>query len=336
MIRGARAAASEGVAANAAQAVIDAGGTAVDAVIAGFFGAAGASEGVLFAPAVAIVAGFGAGGRLYDGRPAQPGKGAPRPRGFVDEASIPAAARVAVPRSIGMLMLLSGVRGRATLSELARAGVESADASGNKKRAALIRRVGAAGVLALRAPEIERALLAAGGVVAGGALTAADLEETAPSEGEAAATSLEDNLTVYTPPFAADPAGDAVAEAIVACDGRGTIAALAYVPARKGLAIPDLEISLDLSAVPVRRGVTRVSPGTVLPARAPIAIAVQPGSFSAAVGLPGAQLVDPGRVGALAKGAAAETALAELRESAGARAAIAVVTDGKTARVATG
>jgi gamma-glutamyltranspeptidase/glutathione hydrolase len=333
VIRGARAAASEGAAAEAAQAVLDAGGVAVDAVIAGFFGAAGAHPGVLLGPVVALVAGFGAGGRVFDGRAAQPGRGAPRPRGFVDEAAIPPGARVAVPRSIAMLMLLSGYRGKAPLAELARHGVAAAEGASAKARARLIRRVGAAGVLSLRASEVMRALLAAGGSVAGGALTEADIEEATPTEAEAEATAAGEGLTVYTPgqepPGEGDEGG---AEAVLACDGRGTIAAIAYVPARRGVAVPDLELTLGLSAAPVRRGVTRVAPGTLLPAPAPVAIAVRTGGFAAAAALPGRASLDGAAVAELTRGTSVEAALAGLREKASASAGIAVVTDGKTAR----
>ena len=341
MIRAARAAGSETVAAAAAQAVIEAGGGAVDAVIAGFFGAAGAHPGVLLGPVVALVAGFGAGGRAVDGRPAQPGRGAARPRGFVDEASIPDGARVAVPRSLAAIMLLSAHQRRGRLGDLVKAGVAAADGAGAKARAKLLRKVGSAGVLALRAPEVLGALLAVGGPVAGGALTAADIEEAAPGETEATAVAASDGLTVYTPPFArpdrADTGaagGGSEAEIVVACDGRGVLAALAYTPAREGIPVPALEVTLGRDAVPVRRGVTRVAPGTVLPAPAPVAIATGRGGFAAAVGLPGRARLDADDVAALARGVTVETALAELREKGGGRAAVAVVTDGKTARVA--
>ena len=302
MIRSARAAGSEAAAAAAAQAVIEAGGSAVDAVIAGFFGAAGAHPGVLFAPAVALSAGFGSGGRVFDGRAAQPGRGATRPRGFVDAADIPLAAYVAAPRSIAMLMLLSGYRGKATLGELCRAGVASAEAAGAKDRAKLIRKVGAAGVLALRAPDVLRALLAAGGSVAGGALTAADIEEATPTETEATATVVGEGVTVYTLALPRRRrAGEA--EAVLACDGRGVIAALAYTPARAGIAVPGLEVTLGRFAVPVRRGVTRVPPGTLLPAPAPVAIAVQSGGFAAAIALLGRPRLDPAEVAEIARAA---------------------------------
>ena len=334
MIRGAQAAASQPAAAEAAQAVLDAGGGAADAVIAGFLGAAGADPGVLLAPAVGLVAGFGTGARVFDGRASQPGLGAARPRGFIDEAAIPAGARIAVPRSIGMLVLLHTYRGRTTLHDLARAGVAAAETAGAKQRAALVKKVGQAGVLALRAPEITRILLAAGGAVAGGTLTAADLEETAPAEMEATVTDLEDGLLAYSPPFATaeEPRGDA--EVVVTCDARGVLAAIAYVPARAGIPLSDLEITVGRDAVPVRRGVTRLAPGAILPMSAPLAITVQKGGFAAAVGLPGRPSIDVAALGELIKRAALETTLSELRERLGGRMAVAVITDGKTARAA--
>jgi hypothetical protein len=327
VIRGARAAATQAAAAGPAQAALDAGGSAVDAIVAGFFAAAGEEPGVLLAPAVALVAGFGVGARAFDGRAAQPGRGASRPRGFVDAASIPDAARVAAPRSLGMLVLVHGYRGRTPMRELVKPGVLAAEAAGAKARAALLRKVGAGGVLALRGAGAMGALLAAFGPIAGGLLTEEDVEGSPPVEAEAAATALGEGLTAFAPPYA--PGGSGEAEAIVACDGRGAVAALAYVPARGGVAVPELEITIGRDAIPVRRGVTRVAPGTLLAAPAPVAIAVGPGSFAAAVGMPGRASVDVAVLAEVGKGAAVEAALAERAEGRG---AVAVVTDGTTAR----
>jgi gamma-glutamyltranspeptidase/glutathione hydrolase len=334
VIRGAAAAASQPEAASAASAALEAGGSAVDGLIAGFFGAAGAHPGVLLAPAVALVAGFGAGARAFDGRAAQPGRGAARPRGYVDDASVPDGARVAAPRSLSMLMLLHTYRGRALIRELARAGVDAAEAAGSKARATLLRRVGAAGVLALRGAEVQRALLAAGGPVAGGILTAEDIEGATPAEAEATTHALGEGLSAFAPPF---PPGDEErgdAEVIVACDGRGGLAALSYVPARGGIALPEIELAVGRDAVPVRRGVTRLAPGTLLSAAAPIAVLMQGAGFAAAVGLPGRPLIEAESLRALAGGMALEAALAELRERTGSRAAVAAATDGRTARTA--
>jgi gamma-glutamyltranspeptidase/glutathione hydrolase len=183
----------------------------------------------------------------------------------------------------------------------------------------------------MRAPEVQAALFAAAGPVAGGTLTADDLEQATPTEGEAEAHALDAGATVIVPPFAA-PGDSGHVESIVACDGRGVLAAIAYGLAPDALEVPDLEVGLPGGAVPVRRGVTRVAPGTVLPAPHPIAIATQPGGFSAAVGLADGAKLEPRDLAWLTGGTPLEAALAETRAKSAARAAVAVLTDGKTAR----
>ena len=86
---------SDPAAEQAAQAALADGGGSIDAVIAGFFGAAGADPAVLLCPAVALLSGVGMGARCLDGRMVQPGRGVPRPRGFVAADEIPAGATVA-------------------------------------------------------------------------------------------------------------------------------------------------------------------------------------------------------------------------------------------------
>ena len=304
----------------------------MDALVAGFFAAAGEEPGVLFAPAVALVAGFGVGARAFDGRAAQPGRGAPRPRGFVDASRIPDAARVAAPRSLGMLMLLHGYRGRTQMRELAKAGVAAAEAAGAKARAKLIRKVGAGGLLALRGAEVMGALIATFGPLAGGLLTEEDVEGSPPVEVDATATVIGEGLTIFTPQLSASAGGDAPtgeAEAIVACDGRGRSRRSPTCPRAAAWPWPSLELTIGRDAIPVRRGVTRVAPGTPLAAPAPVAIASGAGGFAVAVGMRGRSTVDADVLAAIAGGAAAEAALGERAEGRG---AVAVVTDGTTAR----
>jgi gamma-glutamyltranspeptidase/glutathione hydrolase len=328
VIRGTAAAASDRAAAEASRAALDAGGSAVDALLAGFFAAAGARAGVLLSPAVALVAGIGAGARAFDGRATQPGRGAPRPRGFVGAGRVPDAARIAAPRSLSMLSLLHGYVGRSRLRELARAGVAAAERAGAPARAALLDQIGATGAAALQRREVARALLDVGGAIAGGTLTEEDLSETLPAETEALAIEVGAATVALRPPW---PVGvDArPAEVIVACDGRGLLAALAYAPSDEGVAVPELELTLCLDAIPVRRGIPRVIPGTPLPAAAPIAI-LRRGRFAAVVGLPGQIAIDQEIVEALAGGVAMEATLRELRS------AVAVVHDGRDARSITG
>ena len=66
MIRGAAATASDASAASAARAALESSGSAIDAIVAGFFAAAGAQPDVLLAPAVALAAGVGVGARAFD------------------------------------------------------------------------------------------------------------------------------------------------------------------------------------------------------------------------------------------------------------------------------
>lgn len=349
MIRGTAATATDPAAGEAARAALAAGGSAADAVIAGFLAAGGARPGVLLAPAVALVAGSGVGARAFDGRAAQPGRGAARPRGFVDVGSVPDAARVAVPRSLAMLSLLHGYVGRARLRDLARAGVTAAERAGAEARAELLRHVGAAGVAALQRRDVMRALVTVAGPVAGGTLTEQDLTDVLPADADALVTELDGGpseeagaadlpVTGLRPPW---PVGAEArpAEAIVACDGRGVLAALAYAPADDGVPVPDLDLALGRDAVPVRRGVPRVAPGTLLPAAAPIAILLR-GRFAAAVALEGLASLDNGTVTALAHRLVLERGwettlpaqLGEASEQAKARLARAVVRDGRDAR----
>ncbi|MBK8257256.1 MAG: hypothetical protein IPK82_31855 [Polyangiaceae bacterium] len=185
VLRDAAAEASDMRAAHAAHLALAGGGSATDAVIAGFFAAAGALPSVLLGSAVAIVSNVGSGVRAFDGRPLQPGKGAARPRGYLKGVHPPDAAFLAVPRAVPLLMLLHAYGGRTSFGVLSRSGVETASGVDAKKRAKILRRVGAAGAIALRAEGINEALLTRGNGVAGGALTEEDLNNVLPADAEA-------------------------------------------------------------------------------------------------------------------------------------------------------
>ena len=86
-------------------------GSAVDAVLAGFFAEAGANPDVLLAPFSALVVGTGAGERAFDGRAVQPGKGIDRPRGLLPGEVPQAVHHVAAPRTIAAIALMIGPLG---------------------------------------------------------------------------------------------------------------------------------------------------------------------------------------------------------------------------------
>ena len=291
-LRDAAATASSGGASDAAHLALAAGGSAVDAVVAGFFAAAGAQEGVLLGPTAAIVGNAGSGVRAFDGRSLQPGKGAPRPRGFVEGQSIPDAARVAVPRTVPMLFLLHAYGGRTSISTLAKYGAEAATAAGAKQRAKVIRRVGAAGVIGLRTDGVHEALLAAANSVAGGCLTEADLDEVMPADADGRVLLRADGDAVVTGcPFSGDEAGEDdtawTVDTIVAADFWGGVAALSYAHQPQAVPLPSVELAAPRLAVPIRRGVTRVSPGATLRSPSPVGVARFGRDLSLAFGLAG-------------------------------------------------
>jgi gamma-glutamyltranspeptidase/glutathione hydrolase len=331
VIRGIAASASDEAAREAAQAALEAGGSAIDAVLSGFFAAAGADPAVLFAPAVALVVGIGAGARAFDGRSAQPGTGSARPRGFVAGASIPEAARVSAPRAVGMAALLHATRGRARFADVVRPGITAAQSAGHKRRAELLRRVASMGALAFRG-DFARAAVDACGPVAGGLLTAEDLE-LAPAEADAVASPLDDAASALTLPWA--PADDAATSTrvVLAGDARGLLAALAFTPPVEPFPVTGAEIALGREAVPVLRGVTRVAPGTPLDAPAPIAAVARDGSKLVLVALPARARIEPRALRPLGTDVPAPIALAELRGATGADTALAIAWDGRASVV---
>jgi gamma-glutamyltranspeptidase/glutathione hydrolase len=346
-LRDAAAASSVGPAAEAAHLALAASGSAVDAVIAGFFAAAGADASVLLGSAAALAATAGSSARAFDGRPLQPGKGAPRPRGFVEGQAVPDAARVPVPRTVPMLMLMHAYGGRASLSSLAKHGADVAAGLDAKQRAKVLRRVGAAGVIGLRTEGVHDALLAAGNSVAGGSLTEADLDAVLPADADARALlQREGDAMVGGWPWAGEGTAEDeagwVVDVVAAADARGGVAVLSFAHQPKGVGLPAVELSAPRLAVPVRRGVTRVAPGAVLRGPGPIAVARFGRDLAVAFGLCGAweagqparlqDALDAEPLASLREGGAVETALGDLAHAHGASRCVAAVRAPKATR----
>lgn len=251
-------------------------GSAVDAVLAGFFAEAGNDASVLLGPVSALVFGAGAGVRAFDGRARQAGLGAPRPRGAKDGDRVTEAAAVAAPRSIPTAILLHTMYGRIGLASATRQGAADAKTVGADARSRWLTQIGRAGGAALSRSSVVDALLAVGGRSAGGALSEADLAEALPADVALAPSATIEAARIYRAPWgsqvgAASSAIRGVTESLVACDAWGLVALLSFERA-PGLMVPELEVMLPLSGVPVRRGVPRTSPGTVLPAPAPLVV----------------------------------------------------------------
>lgn len=289
------------------------GGSAVDAVLAGFLAAAAFGPGVLLAPTGAIVAGPGAGVRVFDGRAVQAGHGAKRPRGLRPEDAVPMAARVAAPRTPAMLPLLHAYGATKTLAALGRLGRMRAkkELKGEPSlapRLRLLEAMAQRGPRALATSDVARPLLQRAGPVAGGTLTEDDLRHARPGD-EAGrflpfAGDTELAVTPWPPPPAAASRSDRGANrdapgwsyprraprVVVAADLSGLVAGLGYVPDPDGVAVPELGVTLARDGEPVRRGVPRVTPGTPCAANLPVGVMRRRrDGWHAAVGITGAR-----------------------------------------------
>jgi gamma-glutamyltranspeptidase/glutathione hydrolase len=266
--------ATEPAAERAATEILEQDGTAAEALIAGFLGAAAVRPGVLWAPLHVLIAGPGTFARAFDGRARQPGLGLPRPRGVVASASVPLAAEVAAPASLSALALLHAYDATVSFQRLAGPALELAKGAGATERRALLTKVGRLGPGALRAPPVLRALLGAAGRTEGGLLTEKDLAETRPESALPREVSLHGDRSALITPWPAPAEPHRTVEAIAVADARGVFGLLGYAPDDDGLVVPELGIALARDAVVVRRGVPRVAPGEILPAPAPLAIAL--------------------------------------------------------------
>lgn len=262
------------------------GASALGAVLAGYFAAAGANASVLLGPMSLLISGFGA-TRALDGRCRQPGLGAKRPRGFTSEAEVPPAARVAVPASIAAVMVATGYDKERKLASLVRMGVAAAKANGAPARAAFIERILRTGAGVFAEAAGHRPLLHVAGPSQGGALSSADFTAVPEVDTLALRSPLGDGELLLPSWAEADVA--AQPEFIGAVDSAGGAAMLCYEQTSQGLPIEEWELLAPRSAVPVMRGVQRVPAGTPIPAPAPIAIELDGRGVPRAVcSLPGA------------------------------------------------
>jgi gamma-glutamyltranspeptidase/glutathione hydrolase len=269
--------ANDPLAEEAAQDFLLSGGSAIGAVLSGYFAAAGAHTGVLLAPLTILVAGTGAGARAFDGRLRQPGLGIKRPRGFKLDEPIPDAARIAVSTSVAAALVAHAYDSEQRLRTVMKAGISRAERSGAEGRAELLRRIRAVGASALTEATFTRPLLRVAGPSEGGLVTPSDFGQVPDIDRDAVDRKVGEH-TLQEAPWAAECTEEPVVDrdgigcAVLAADVRGVFAALCYRRITNGVTIEELDLELPLVAVPVQRGVARVSPGARLPAPVPIAI----------------------------------------------------------------
>ena len=232
------------------------------------------------------------GGRAFDGRLLQPGAGLKRPRGFVAEEEIPLAAAAAATTAVAAALVAHAYDGGQKLASIVKPGVQRAKQSGADARAELLTRVRSAGAGALGDPRFVRELVKVAGPVEGGTLGQQDFDLASVVIDVPAAETARVDQQVLTVPWENDAVEVSPAlgrgHAIIAIDVRGVAAGVCFRRVSDGLAVPALELEIPLCAVPVRRGVPRIPPGTRLSAPAPMAITVVGGSAIEIVALPAA------------------------------------------------
>jgi hypothetical protein len=249
--------------------------SAVAAVIAGFFAAAGQHPDVLLGPTTLLVAGVGSGGRVFDGRLRQPGLGTRRPRGFREGENVPDAARVALPSTIPAFAVALAYDRVTTLSGLARVGAVAAHEAQSPERKRVLERIAEVGPRALAESSFSRPLVHLASPSEGGLLTQADFVAPETLDFAAAERATRGESVLEAPWAAGKPREGAplINEGVVAVDARGVYAVLGYSRLGEGLEVAALELVAALAATPVERGTPRVRPGEPIACNAPFAIA---------------------------------------------------------------
>lgn len=253
------------------QGVLEDTGSALAAVISCYFASAGASAGVLLAPAVAMNAVLGGDVRVFDGRLRQPGLGGKRPRGFVADEALPDAAFVAAPGAVIALLACLAYDKSVTPSRVVSYGVRAAQDRGARRRAAVLERVQAVGAAAFVEPTLAHPLLALAAPAQGGMLTRSDLSHLGQIDLRAQSSASEGDEVSSGVPWTVDHAGVVRGRSerlfVAAVDARGRFAGVSCDRVCEGIAVEEIELLAPYAAVPVRRGVPRVTPGESLPSR---------------------------------------------------------------------
>ncbi len=267
------------------------GATALGACLAGFFAAAAQSDDVLFSPLSIVLGGVGAGGRAFDGRLRQPGLGVKRPRGFMSEAEVPVAARIAIPCGIAAAAVACAYQSGTSIASVLRPGLQIAKKAGGA-RVDSLERVRQLGGNALRDPLFARALTLLAGPSEGGVVSAEDL---APQQGlDVPLTTREAQCgKLQEPPWAGEAEVPRENTRVaLAVDVHGSFAGISFQRV-SGPTLEGLELRAPLGALPVMRGVPRQKPGSALAAPAPIGLLLgDNGAVTAIVAQPAAARVD--------------------------------------------
>jgi len=259
-------------------------GNAADAVVAGVAAAAAASATVLLGSVQILIGGIGSGLLAFDGRSRQPGRGAPRPRGFLVDEVIPEAARVAAPLVPATLATAIASVGSVSLHRAFRPALEIARAK-SPERATVLEAFSRRGAPALVEGFVANELLAFAGRATRGLLTTDDLRSMRPKIARCHERSHDLPGVIMVPWFADADCDASNTQVVAAMDARGMVAVACFEAPHEGVEIRTLGLVAPKSAAPVMRGKTRVPPGVPRPSAAPIALRMSRGAVDLAIGI---------------------------------------------------
>ncbi len=257
-------------------------GNAVDAACAAVLMAAALDPGVLLGPVHFLVAGPGFGVRCVDGRQRQPGRGAPRPRGWLSNEEVPPAARVAVPTLPAAIATALSMFGTVTLKRASEPALNAL--TRNHPRRAVLAAYAREGAAWLTKGAFADAMTMTAGRFASGILTRDDLRAV-----RAPVTTCRERDRMAMAPFEESDEDAASCHAVCVADGRGAVVAACYEIVSEGLPIESLGVLAPLRAEPVMRGLRRKDPGEAISCATTIALidAADAGAFDAAIGFAG-------------------------------------------------
>jgi gamma-glutamyltranspeptidase/glutathione hydrolase len=274
-------------------------GNAVDAVLTGVLVAAAQSPSVFLGPLQLLVGGAGAGLRAVDGRVLQPGRGIPRPRGFLAGEVVPSAAFVAVPGLPAAIATCVASLGATSQQRVVGPAVEHARAL-SAERADVLQAFAGRGAAALVDAAFSGELLAVAGRAAHGLLTLEDLGSVRPAIASSEDRSVASEAVWMIPWRSASAVDGSTTHVVAAVDARGMAAVACYEVRGGGLDVPALGLRAPAFAAPVMRGERRVAAGTPRAAAAPIALRAARGVAEFAVGLAASEDVDAALAGLVA------------------------------------
>jgi gamma-glutamyltranspeptidase len=271
---------SDAAAQAAGNAIVFAGGNAVDAALAAMLaGATRASPASLLGSGIVTVAGAGVGAHWVDGRARVPGIGVKRVQA---PESPPRAWSVALPGLLEAVLTAHNRFGRAALGAITRAAAQAVrdheQSQSVHARIALVEMLPRSGIDALTRLGIRQAILESASPAVGGLVTREDLAKHATDVNPLGVLAAGAHEVLVVPPevpprFAPPSPPPTPIGACLAADKEGVVATSAWAIADDAFALPsDTGLSMPALSNAPTKGVTRRKPGSTVPMSMPIAI----------------------------------------------------------------